>query len=368
MSGAVITRFGLEDDSADAVKQLFDIPEGATGSLSVFSVLLLIASGTSFARRLASTYRSAWEQDKAGVRSSLYSALGLLVLLGEVLVLYFARTLVRHLPFSWVISVPLSVTAGLVLWTSIPWLLLDRRVHWRRLVAGGAVAAVASSIYAVATTIYMPELVNRYTTEFGLFGITIAIIGWLLATAGILVASAAIGAEFDRTEDPWARRVKDRFGLREPGAAVVPPASPACDRRQMGRDERGPPPHPQQARRPLRWHASVGRVRRPAAGSVPAREVAMSQPNILIIWGDDIGISEPELLQRRADGLPHAPHRPARGGGCPVHGLLRRAELHRRAGGVHHRPEPLPDRVDEGRHAGRRHRPAGPRTRPSRPR
>ncbi len=221
VSDSVIRRFGLEGDSADAVKQLFDIPEGATGSLSVFSFLLLIASGTSFARRLAKTYRAAWEQDKAGVRSSLYSALGLLVLLGEVLVLYFARTLVRHLPFNWAFSIPLSVTTGLVLWTSIPWLLLDRRVHWRRLVAGGAVAAVASSIYSVATTIYMPELVNSYTTEFGLFGITIAIIGWLLATAGILVASAAIGAEFDRTEDPWARRIKDRFGLREPETAAV---------------------------------------------------------------------------------------------------------------------------------------------------
>ena len=71
----------------------------------------------------------------------------------------------------------------------------------------------------------MPDLVNHYTTEFGLFGITIAIIGWLLATAGILVGSAAIGAEFDRTDDPWARRIKDRFGLWEP----EPPPGPISD-------------------------------------------------------------------------------------------------------------------------------------------
>ena len=30
------------------------------------------------------------------------------------------------------------------------------------------------------------------------------------------------------------------------------------------------------------------------------------KPNILVIWGDDIGITQPELLQRRADGLSHA--------------------------------------------------------------
>ena len=55
VSDSVIRRFGLEGDSAAAVKQLFDIPEGATGSLSVFSFLLLVASGTSFARRLTRT-------------------------------------------------------------------------------------------------------------------------------------------------------------------------------------------------------------------------------------------------------------------------------------------------------------------------
>ena len=83
------------------------------------------------------------------------------------------------------------------------------------------------------------------------------------------------------------------------------------------------------------------------------------KPNILIIWGDDIGHQQPQLLQRRPDGLPHPEHRPDRGRGRPVHRLLRRAELHGGPGGVHHRPEPLPHRADQGRHARRRHRAAG---------
>ena len=36
------------------------------------------------------------------------------------------------------------------------------------------------------------------------------------------------------------------------------------------------------------------------------------KPNIVVFWGDDIGISNLELLQRRPDGLPDAQHRPAR--------------------------------------------------------
>ena len=37
-----------------------------------------------------------------------------------------------------------------------------------------------------------------------------------------------------------------------------------------------------------------------------ARSRASAKPNIVVIWGDDIGIDQFELLQRRVDGLPHA--------------------------------------------------------------
>ena len=36
-------------------------------------------------------------------------------------------------PLEWLWAIPISLATGLVLWTSIPYLLLDRQVHWRRL-------------------------------------------------------------------------------------------------------------------------------------------------------------------------------------------------------------------------------------------
>ena len=77
--------------------------------------------------------------------------------------------------------------------------------------------------------------------------------------------------------------------------------------------------------------------------------MAQDKPNILVIWGDDIGISN---LSCYSDGLmgyrtPNIDR--IADGGVPVHRLLRRAELHRRAGGVHLRAEPDPDRPDQGR-------------------
>ena len=73
------------------------------------------------------------------------------------------------------------------------------------------------------------------------------------------------------------------------------------------------------------------------------------KPNILVIWGDDIGITN---LSCYSDGLmgyrtPNIDRIAERGDA--VHRLLRRAELHRRARGVHHRPERVPHRNEQGR-------------------
>jgi membrane protein len=214
---SIVARFGLTGDSAAAVEQLFSIPGGASSSIGLASAVLLVFSGVSFTRRVQRMYRAAWNQEKAGVRSGLFAALGLIVLMAQVFVIYTIRVLVDDLPLDWLLALPLTAATGLVLWTSIPYLLLDRQVHWRRLLVGGAMSATGTALYAVATTVYMPELIERYTNEFGLFGITIVLIGWLLAVSAVVVVSAAVGAEFDESLAPWALRLKARYKLVDPG-------------------------------------------------------------------------------------------------------------------------------------------------------
>ncbi len=76
---------------------------------------------------------------------------------------------------------------------------------------------------------------------------------------------------------------------------------------------------------------------------------------------------EHQRLHQRPGRLPHAQHRPHRQRGDDLHRLLRRAELHRRAVVVHHRPERVPHRAEQGRPAGRRAGPPQGRTPPSPP-
>ena len=214
----IIKRFALTGASADAVEQLFEAPAGATSSVTVFSALLLIYSGVAFTRRLQRMYRAAWGREQAGIRSALFATLGLGALVLEFVVAYGIREFTTLFPFEWLWAIPISLVTGLVLWTSIPYLLLERQLHWRRLLVAGAAAAVGMTIFAIGTPIYMPDVMTRATNEFGLFGVTITLIGWLLAASFILVATTAIGAEFDSSDAPWLVRLKVRFDLVDPAA------------------------------------------------------------------------------------------------------------------------------------------------------
>jgi membrane protein len=228
----IIDRFALTGESAAAVEQLFSTPTGATSGVSVFSAFLLLYSGVAFTRRLQRMYRAAWEQPKVGVRSTVYATLGLLALVIEVVVAYGIRAFVNRFPLEWLWAIPLSAATGLVLWTSIPYLLLDRQVHWRRLLVAGGTSAVAMTAFSIATPIYMPGLMTSATDSFGLFGITITIIGWLLAAAFVLVASTAVGAEFDASDARWLTTLKVRFKLMDPGLELTV-AEPAASRRGL---------------------------------------------------------------------------------------------------------------------------------------
>lgn len=219
VSDAIIDRFELAGSAADAVEQLFARP--GEGTIGVLSVVLLFFSGVSLTRRMQRMYLQAWELEPLpGVRGSLNAALGLTVLLVEIALLSLVRTLVSALPFDWVLGAPMSIAASLVLWTSVPWLLLDRRIPWRRLLPAGALTAAAASIYGVATTIYMPGLMQSNSERYGLFGVTLSLVGWLLCIAFIMVAATVVAAEFDRAPEHWARRLRARFGLE----AATPPA------------------------------------------------------------------------------------------------------------------------------------------------
>jgi hypothetical protein len=85
--------------------------------------------------------------------------------------------------------------------------------------------------------------------------------------------------------------------------------------------------------------ASAAPVRSALAQAQPAAP-AGERPTILVIFGDDIGLSS--AYSHGLMGLRDAEHRPHRPRRHDVHRLLRRAELHGRTIVLHHRPGEAP--------------------------
>jgi membrane protein len=213
--------------------------DSATGVLSVF---LLVFSGVSLTRRLQRMYQQAWGLEApAGVGHALNAGLGLTALVLGISLVYLARTLLGSLPAGEVLVTSLSVLGTFVVWTTVPWLLLDRRIAWRRLIPAGVLTTACTSVYMVASTIYIPRQLETYSERYGLFGVTLALIGWLLGIALIVVAAAAVGSEFDRAQDPWARRVRRGLRIKPPTAEAMP-----LEELTLG----GPVPLPPSSRRP----------------------------------------------------------------------------------------------------------------------
>jgi len=221
VAGALIGRFRLSGDAAAAVHQLFAHSGGA--DTGVFSVFLLVFSGISLTRRMQRMHQAAWRLEPSpGVGHALHAAFGLVALVLGIGLLYTARALVAPLPFSQMLLLGLSALIGFLLWTTVPWLLLDRRLTWRRLVPVGVLTAACTTVYGVASTLYMPRLLETYSRRYGLFGVTLALVGWLVCVAFIVVAATAVAAEFDRAPDRWARRIRRGLGI-EPAAVDSPP-------------------------------------------------------------------------------------------------------------------------------------------------
>jgi membrane protein len=84
-------------------------------------------------------------------------------------------------------------------------------------------ASVCGAAYSSASTIYMPRMMEANSERYGLFGVTLALVGWLLAVSLILVFVTVVGAEFDRSEGWFARRVRSWLGTEcDPRSGVFP--------------------------------------------------------------------------------------------------------------------------------------------------
>jgi membrane protein len=192
----LIARFDLRGDAAEVVEEAFAVSHGQT-TVTLFSVLMLVVSVLSFTRRLQRLYEETWEFEARGLRGTGS---------GLVWLAFFAAYASLHPALDQIVArrggVVLSLAGAFLLGLLTPYLLLGRRLHWRRLVLQGALTAAGIAALGIWSAIYMPRAIDSAAAAYGSIGVAFSMLTWLWGLGIVLVVAAVYGSPQMR----WRRR------------------------------------------------------------------------------------------------------------------------------------------------------------------
>jgi membrane protein len=194
---SLVNRLGLTGEGAEATRTLFASNGEIRGAVSVIGVVVLLYSVFSFARGLQRVYLDIWrlpaQQFEAVVRRATWVVT--FVLLTALLSPLRDFTERNDLP---VAGVTVAFVFGAVLWVWTPYLLLGRRLPWRRLLPTGLLTAASVAVYSLGSALYLPQIFTHNAERYGLIGIAFGLVTWLFGYAAVVIAAAVVAGTWDR--------------------------------------------------------------------------------------------------------------------------------------------------------------------------
>jgi membrane protein len=194
---ALLVGYGISGQAAESVAVLFDHPPAAE-SLTVVSVALLVITVLGFIRALQRTYLAAWELPKQGIRGLGYGLLASITLVSEFTLLTLLGPALTVFLGSLLIRLTVQALAATVLWWPVQYLLLGGRVGWRALLPGAALTGAGQAGAILVSGLYLPIAISHEAERYGLVGVAIALLSWLVVFGLLLVVSAVLSAELAR--------------------------------------------------------------------------------------------------------------------------------------------------------------------------
>jgi membrane protein len=210
----LIDRFKLSGSAADTLRTAVAQPPD-TG-IGVTGVLLLVISALSFTRALQRLYVNAWRLEKLGVRGNVWGLAWLALFVGS----WSLESAIVGV-FDGVVAFAVSIALSMLLWLWTPWLLVARRIAWRRLLPQAFLTAVGLAALTVAAAIYLPRAFASASDQFGILGVAFTLLSLLFAMSFVLVLAAALGAT--PAEPRHLFPAPSAPGVRSPGDSRGPP-------------------------------------------------------------------------------------------------------------------------------------------------
>jgi membrane protein len=188
-AATLIDRFELSGATAAAVRGAFAPPGEVESSVTVLGVALLLVSAMSFTRGVQRLYELAFGLPTRGMRNTKWGLVWLFVVC--------VATVVRPLllgGLSGHVETAASLAFAIVLWLVTPYLLLGRRIHWKRLIPVSVLTSIGFAAVGIWSALWMPHTIASSAKQYGVIGVGFALLTWLVAIAIVLVVAATGGA------------------------------------------------------------------------------------------------------------------------------------------------------------------------------
>ena len=202
---AVVAGLGLSGDAESAMSALVREPPGVE-TITVLGGVLLVLAVLGFTRALQRTYASAWELPRTGLRGWGHGLAAAVLLVAAPIALFLLGRVLVLLGGHPVLEVVVHTVVAVLLWWAVQRLLLGGRIPWRALLPGAVLTGVGQGVVLAVSTLYLPAALSREASRYGLLGVAVALLSWLVVLGLLLVLSAVLGAELARDptvpEDP----------------------------------------------------------------------------------------------------------------------------------------------------------------------
>jgi len=194
---SLVNRLGLTGAGAEATRNLFATQGEIRGAVSALGVVILLYSVFSFAKGLQRVYLDIWRLPAQQVEAVVRRATWVLtfVLFTAMLRPLQDFTERRDLP---VAGHTVAFVFGAVLWVWTPYVLLGRRLPWRRLLPTGLLTAGSVGLYSLASAIYLPATFTTNAERYGLIGIAFGLVTWLFGYAAVVIGATTAAGVWDR--------------------------------------------------------------------------------------------------------------------------------------------------------------------------
>jgi membrane protein len=185
----IVERLKLSGTAAATVREAVAPPSTVAHSITVLGYVLVLASALSFARALQRVYELSYELPGVGIRGTHWHLLWL-----ALIPIYISlRPLVAGVAGGWWRVAGSLLLAGTA-WLTTPYVLLGRRIAWRRLLPGAVLAALSMTVLGGASLIYLPHSVSTSADRFGAIGVAFALLSWLVLAGFVIIGAATAGA------------------------------------------------------------------------------------------------------------------------------------------------------------------------------